>query len=208
MVLVGLLSTLLGLLLAVAFGPDNRLDTGPHPLRSDGSVITTGENAVAYAGPRVDLTVTTDGDRSLFVGVAHHVDVTDLLGDTPRTRVDRLDLPWKTDVSEVRGAGSPLGSPLDADWWIAQDQGRGTATVEWTLAEDGGDVLIMDLDGQDGLSIDVVAALVVPGIFVVGAAMTVIGLGVAVFGWAVLTTRVSPRGAHADRTRSDESGRR
>jgi len=204
---VGALSVLLGAVLAVAFGPDDRLATGPHVVRSETSLITTGPQAIALAGPRVELAVTSSGEpRNLFVGVGHHVDVSDLLGETPRTRVDRIDLPWALTTSQVGTGGTPRASPLDVQWWYAQAEGDGRAVLTWTLPEYGGDVVIADLDGGDELSVDVTAAVLAPGAFVVGAAMVVIGLGVAVFGWAVLTTRVRPRGVHANRGEPTEGG--
>lgn len=197
----GVLSVLLGAALAIAFGPDDRLETGPHPLSSEGSVITTAPQAIVYAGPQVELTVTTRGEaRDLFVGVGHHVDVIDLLADTRRTRIDRIDLPWDVSFSAAGAGGSMRASPTEVDWWYAQASGGGRATISWTLPENGGDVVIADLAGQDGLAVDVTAAVVAPGAFIVGAAMLVIGLGVVVFGWAVLSTRGRPRGVHADRT--------
>lgn len=197
---LGVLSMLVGGLLAVGFGPDDRLATGPHEVSSTGSVITTAPQAIVYAGPQVELTVTSSAaPRELFVGVGHHVDVADLLADTRRTRIERIDLPWDIATSTVGTGGSPRAAPTAVDWWYAQDTGEGRASITWTLPEDGGDVVIADLAGEEGLTVDVTAALVAPGIFIVGAAMLVIGLGVAVFGWAVLTTRVQPRGVHAER---------
>lgn len=200
LLVAGLLSVLAGAVLAVAFGPDDRLGTGPHRLSSEASVITTAPHAIVYAGPEVELTVTSRGGaRDLFVGVGHHVDVVDLLADTRRTRVERIDLPWEVSTSTVGGSGSPRAAPTEVDWWYAQATGDGAATISWTLPEDGGDVVIADLAGRDGLTVDITAAVLVPGVFVVGAAMLVIGVGIAVLGWAVLTSGERPRRRAANR---------
>lgn len=198
---LGVIGVLAGVAVMVLFGTDNRLETGPHELRSRGAAITTAPQAIKYAGPRVELTVTSRGERrNLFVGVAHHVDVQDLLGSTRRTRVDRIDLPWAVSTSTVGEGGSPRTAPGDVDWWYAKEEGRGRAVLTWTLPDAGGDVVIIDQEGHEDLAVDVTAAWVVRGVFVVGAAAVVIGLGVAVFGWALLSSRVRPRGTHADRT--------
>lgn len=200
LIALGVLSVLLGAALAVAFGPDNRMGTGPHRLSTPGQAIVTAPEAVAYSGPRVELTVRTpDGERELFLGVGHDVDVRDFLADTPRTRIDTIDIPWHVTTTRVPGNGFPKGPPDDPGWWIAEAQGRGEAVLTWQLPESAADVVILAPDGGSGLTVDVTAAILAPGVFVIGLAAVVLGLGVGVFGWAVLTTRVAPRGVHARR---------
>ena len=61
-------------------------------------------------------------------------------------------------------------------------------------------MVVLDQDTGSGTRVDVTAAVLFPGAFVGGLAGVVIGLGVIVFGWAVLTTRAAaPRGVHAVR---------
>lgn len=203
LIALGVLSVLLGCLLAVAFGPDDKMSTGPHRLTSSGSAIVTAPEALAYAGPPVELTVTsTDPGRDIFVGVGHDVDVRDLLGDTPRLRVETISIPWEISTQSVGGSGVPKSDPGQVDWWIAEEQGRGRVVLDWDLPDVAADVVILDEDGRDRLTVDVTAALEVPGIFVVGLASVVLGLGIVVFGWAVLTTRVTPPGTHAHRQKA------
>jgi hypothetical protein len=200
LIALGVLSVLLGAALAVGFGPDDRMGTGPHRLSTPGQAIVTAPEALAWSGPRVELTVTSpDRGRDLFVGVGHDVDVRDFLADTPRTRIRTIEVPWRVTTTNVAGDGLPRGSPEGLDWWIAEAQGRGEAVLAWRLPDTAADVVILDRDGADGLTVDVTAAVLAPGAFVVGLAAVVLGLGVVVFGWAVLTTRVAPRGLHAVR---------
>lgn len=198
LIALGVLSVLVGVTFAVAFGPDDRLSTGPHRLSSPGPVIVTAPQALAYAGPRVELRVTAERPGTpLFLGVAHDVDVRDFLGDTPRTMIETIAIPWDVTTRQVRGDGSPKGSPQQPGWWIAQARGEGETAMMWTLPDSAADVVILDEDGQGGLTVEVTAALLAPGAFVAGLAGVVLGLGIGVFGWAVLTTRVAPRGVHA-----------
>ena len=200
LIVLGLLSVLLGAALAFAFGPDNRMSTGPHRLSTAGQAIVTAPEAIAYSGPRVHLEVTSaKGDRDLFVGVGHDVDVRDFLADTPRSRITTIDIPWDVTATRVPGDGVPRGSAEDLAWWIADAQGNGHVEVTWRLPDTAADVLILAQDGQDGLAVDVTAAVVAPGAFVAALGGVVIGLGLMVFGWAVLSTRVAPRGVHARR---------
>jgi hypothetical protein len=198
LVAVGALGVLLGVALALAFGTDDRMDTGPHRLSTPGQAIVTAPEALAYAGPTVQLRVTsTDPQRRLFVGVGHDVDVRDFLAGTPRTRIDAIEIPWRLTTTPVPGSGVPKGDPQDVTWWIADTQGRGDASLTWRLPDTAADVVILAPEGDRGLTVDVSAAVVAPGVFVVGLALVVLGLGVAVFGWAMLPTRRAPAGVHA-----------
>jgi hypothetical protein len=199
LIALGVLSVLLGAALAVAFGPDNEIGTGPHRLSTRGQAIVTAPEALAWAGPQVRLTVhSVDPGRSLFLGVAHDVDVRDFLDGVPQTRIDTIALPWRVTTTPIPGSGLPKGDPSDVAWWYADTQGHGTASLTWRLPDTAADVVILDPLGGDGLTVDVTAAVVAPGAFVVGLALVVLGLGVAVFGWAVRSTGVPlPRGTHA-----------
>ena len=187
------------LTMATAFGPDNEVGTGPHRLSTRGQAIVTAPEALAWAGPQVQLTVeSVDPRLSLFVGVAHDVDVRDFLDGAPRTRIDTIEIPWRLTTTAVPGSGFPKGDPSDVGWWLADAHGRGGASLAWRLPDTAADVVILDPLGGDGFAVDVTAAVVAPGAFVVGLALVVLGLGFAVFGWAVRTTGVAaPRGTHA-----------
>jgi hypothetical protein len=203
LVALGLLGVLLGVALAVAVGPDDRMGTGPHRLSTAGRAIVTAPEALAYAGPTVELRVTSaDPGRELFLGVGHDVDVRDFLADTPRTRIDTIEIPWRVTTTPVPGDGFPKGDPQDVGWWIADEQGRGQVTLTWRLPDTAADVVILGTDGTRGLTVDVHAAVVAPGAFVVGLALVVLGLGVVVFGWALRSSRPArpaPSGLHARR---------
>lgn len=204
LIALGVLSVLLGSGLAVAFGPDDAIGTGPHRLSTRGQAIVTAPEALAWAGPQVRLTVNAaDPGRTLFLGVGHDVDVRDFLDGTPRTRIDTIEIPWRVTTTQITGTGFPKGDPSEVGWWFADVQGRGTASLTWRLPDTAADVVILDPFGGDGLAVEVTAAVVAPGVFVVGLALVVLGLGVAVFGWAVRTTGTGvERGTHARRPTS------
>jgi hypothetical protein len=203
LIALGVLSAVLGVGLAVLFGPDDRIGSGPHRLSTPGQAIVTAPSAIAYAGPRVELTVTsTQPQRKLFVGVAHDVDVRDFLDGTPRTRIDTIEVPWRVTTTNIPGSGFPKADPGDQTWWYADAEGRGEVTVGWRLPDTAADVVILDEDGGTRLAVDVTAEVVAPGVFVVGLALAVIGLGLAVFGWAMRPSRPARRGVHATRDRA------
>lgn len=202
LIALGVLSVLVGVAMAALFGPDDRMATGPHRLDTPGQAIVTAPEALAYSGPQVELTVTTPDERSLFVGVGHDVDVRDFLADTPRTRIDSIEIPWKVSTTHVPGQGAPKGDPQERGWWLADTQGHGEATLSWRLPDTAADVVVLGRGRGEGLTVDVTAALVIPSAFVAGLAMMVLGLGVVIFGWALRGTRAAaPRGLHALRAR-------
>lgn len=209
LIVLGVLSVLLGSALAAAFGPDDEMGTGPQRLSTRGQAIVTAPEALAWAGPQVRLTATTaEPGRALFLGVAHDVDVRDFLDGAPYTRIDSIEIPWRVTTTQVSGSGFPKGDPSDVSWWFADARGRGTASLTWRLPDTAADVVILDPLGGDGLVVDVTAAVVAPGAFVVGLALVVLGLGVAVFGWAVRTGDVrAPHGTHALRPVSKRRAR-
>lgn len=195
---LALLAMVVGVTGAVGFGPDNRVATGPHRLHSTAPVIMTAPQAIAWGGPWVALTVTSvDPDRRLFVGTAHDVDLRDFLADTPRTVVEQISIPWHVVTSDVEGAGSPRGTPIGRDWWIASATGRGEATLRWTLPNGAADVVILDRDLRGNFAVELTAAVIIPGVFALSLGVTVAGLGVAVLGvalWRTARPRSTARG--------------
>jgi hypothetical protein len=209
LVVLGVLSLLLGTALAAAFGPDDEVGTGPQRLTTRGQAIVTAPEALAWAGPQVQLTATTTRPgRELFLGVAHDVDVRDFLDGTPYTRIDTIEIPWRVTTTQIPGNGLPKDDPSDVAWWFADARGRGTVSLAWRLPDTAADVVVLDPLGGDGLTVDLNAAVVAPGAFVAGLALVVLGLGVVVFGWAVRTAGAgAPRGTHALRPVSQRRAR-
>jgi hypothetical protein len=181
-VVVGALLTIVGLALAVTFGPDDRVSSGPHRFESKGAAIITAPAALAYSGPTLEVTATSPG-RPLFVGLAYDVDVRDYLANTSYTRIDDIDLPWKTTASTVDGDGLPVKRPVDVDMWLVSSQGDGTSSLRFTLPDSAVDLVVMDGDLDEGIAADVTMRLVEDGAFLAGVALSLSGLGIAAAGW-------------------------
>jgi hypothetical protein len=174
---------------AYLFGPDDRATTGPHSIRVDGVGLTTAPRAIAYAGPRLELTIRSrPAARALFAGVAHAVDARDFLRRAPHTRVDEIKLPWEIDTTAVRGAGQLAAAPDRVDIWATEASGRGTVTLEWLLTNAPQDLVIVDARGRRISSLAVTVSVVLPGGFVGGLALAVFGLGMSVVGAVVAST--------------------
>ncbi len=190
LIVVGLVIALGGAAVALLFGPDNRAETGPHRLSSAGVAITTAPAALTYSGPTVEVTAETAG-RTVFVGLAHDVDVRDYLANTAYTRIDAIDLPWSIRTTEVKGERSLPVLPADADFWLASTSGDGSASLRFPLPDAAVDVVVMDADGGANLVADVTVAVVHDGAFLNGLAVLVVGAGAAAGG--VLLLRHAPR---------------
>ncbi len=192
LIVVGSLLALVGIAVAWIFGPDNRAATGPHGYSSAGAAVVTAPAALAYSGPRVEVTAAA-ADRPVFVGVAYDVDVRDYLARTAYTQIDSIDLPWSTETSTVPGDRQVSVRPADVHFWLVSASGDGGATVVFPLPDAAVDVVVMDADGEPDLSVELTVAVVQSGAFVSGLALLAVGVGVAAGGGLLL--RHAPRRA-------------
>ena len=171
---------------AFLFGPDDRATTGPHSVHIDGVGLVTAPRAVAYAGPRLQVTVQSKPrGRQVFAGVAHHVDVRDFLRQAPYTRIDQITLPWDIATTDVGGNGQLAAAPGRTDIWTTQAKGRGSVTLDWLLIDAPQDLVIVDAHGRQVSSVAVSASVALRGGFVGGLALVVVGIGLTVVGAAV-----------------------
>jgi hypothetical protein len=207
-VVVGAALALFGLVIAVLFGPDNRLSSGPHGFTSAGAAVVTAPAALDWTGGTVEVTASSPG-RTVFVGLADHVDVEDYLAGTAYTRVDDIDVPWHADTSAVAGNKAIAVVPTDADFWLVRSASDDEASVRFPLPDAAVDLVVMDADAKPDFQVDLTMALVRDGAFISGLALVVIGLGVAVAGLLLLRRaprRGRRRAARARRTRAASSG--
>ena len=186
LVALGLAAVLLGAVVAVVFGPDDRAQTGPHPVSTAGSAVATAPAVLRYAGPRLEITVSAqDPDRTVFVGLATDVDVADYLRAARHTRVDAVDLPWDVETTAVPGVAAPPAVPAVVDWWLVSREAPATTTLGFRLPDAEVDVVAMDARLRPGFRADVTVAWVQDGAFLGGIAIAVAGMGAAVAGWVV-----------------------
>ena len=206
----GVLAAVAGAGAAFLFGPDDRATTGPHSIRIDGVGLVTAPRAIAYAGPRLRLTVHSEPPaRQVFAGVAHHVDVRDFLRQAPYTRIDQITLPWDIATTDVAGTGKLAAAPSSTDIWTTQAKGRGSVTLDWLLIDAPQDLVVVDANGRRMSSVALSASVVLRGSFVGGLALVALGLGLAVVGVAVASaSRAARRAAAGNRKRRSELHRR
>jgi hypothetical protein len=197
-VVVGALVAALAVTVSILIGPDDRVQTGPHRFTTDGAAVATAPEAVRWTGVTVEVTAVARG-RTVFVGVAHDVDVSDYLQDTAYTRVDSIDIPWSATTTEVSGNRDLPAAPEDLDSWLVSRAARDEATVRFPLPDAAVDVVVMDADGEPDFSTEVTVSVVEGGVFAEAIAMLVVGLGIVAAG--VLLVRNAPRSGHRQRPR-------
>ena len=178
----GVLLGIGGAALALTFGPDDRVELGPHDYTSAGPAIATAPEAVGWAGPVVEITAERDGGEPVFVGVGDHVDVADYLARTTYTRVDDISIPWDTETSPITGPATVAADPSELDWWLVGIEGAGTATVRLPLPEALVDVVVMDPSRREPFEVAVTVALVQDGAFVFAIALLMAGGGLVLAG--------------------------
>jgi hypothetical protein len=182
---VGVVVAVLGLAMAMIFGPDNRLASGPHAFSSAGAAVATAPSALDWSGASVEVTAESKG-RPVFVGLADHVDAADYLADTTYTRIDDIDLPWKATTSAVDGDQDVAVPPTDANFWLVRATHDDEATIRFPLPDTAVDLVMMDADGKPDFDVDMTMSFVRDGAFVYGLALFVIGLGVLAGGLLLL----------------------
>jgi hypothetical protein len=91
----------------------------------------------------------SDEGSTLFVGIGPTADVDRYLAGVSKTVIQDL---W-TDTVATSGGGTPGAAPGTQDFWVASTSGTGPQTLTWDPANGSWTVVVMDADGQDGVSV-------------------------------------------------------
>ena len=161
------------------------LKAGGHAVATEG--IELGGLDEDWVLGRARIRVTAEGSTPVFVGVARSADAEAYLADVEHSTVTEIDDPATT--YEHHAGGAPTGKPADSDIWIAQADGSGTQSIDWSLDDRPGrrTVVVMNADGSSDVDVDADIGATVPvlgevttGLIVVGALFVVVGAGVLV----------------------------
>jgi hypothetical protein len=189
-IVAGALLVLAGGVAAAWFGDDNTATMRSHQVDVHGTGLVTVPRAIAYAGPRVDITAQAqETGQHLFAGVAHDVDVRDFLSGVGRTEVTSVRVPLGLSTKAVKGSLDLPADPSSLDIWIASAEGVGQVTLSFRLPDAADDVVILNTDASRVGPLTVTADLVVPGAFVGALAGVVLGAGLALVGWSLIGMR-------------------
>jgi hypothetical protein len=148
-----------------------RLDTTTAALTAEGIEVrvedTWGLDAAGFGDVR--LTVTTAGDRALFLGVAAEDAVDRWLAGTAHEQV--VDLFDRSSTRLEPGGRQAVAPPTAQTFWLASTSGTGTLRLDWPLTSGRFAVVLANADGSAGVRADVRAGVRVPDLTPAGAAL-------------------------------------
>jgi hypothetical protein len=118
------------------------------------------------------ISVTSSGERPLFVGLAPRDEVIRWLAGTAYEEVDVLE----GGGNAARGTAQETGlDPARATFWVARTTGIGEQQLTWEAREGDWAVVAMNADGSPGVTVRASAGATVPHLGEVGAAVLALG---------------------------------
>lgn len=192
---------------------DGRLETTSYAITSDEIDLgadPTRDDTTVDLGDVVTLRMEVDSthESAVFVGIGPQADVARYLRGVGRATVDDLSFdPFAVSYRYSEG-GAPATTPGSEEFWVASAEGPGRQRLEWE--PEGGDwaVVIMNADGDPGVSVEAALAAKSPWVFRVGVALLVGGALGLIVGAALLVVGVVglARGSHLELDRPAPPG--
>lgn len=176
---------LLGIALMVVLGTDGSVETGPHPIETDGVAVVTAPSTLSWAGVRIGILAELPVSKPVFVGLGNSVDVKDYLGETARLRVDSYERPWQLKLKRVDGKPNLPAAPTALNWWIAKSAGLGGASIAVTLPDETVSLAILAVGASNLAGLEVTASYLLPGGFGIGIGLLLIGAALFLLGHLV-----------------------
>lgn len=184
--LVAVLLVVVGIAVAVVIGPDDTWGGEPAAVPDGESVVTTSPDLLDVAGFELVVTAAA-GEGDVFIGAGHPVHVENYVTDVARTRVTGLAPDGIGDSSAAKGERAyPSTPPSELSVWTEQVTGPGEQQVAVPLTEDAAVQVAVLPATAKGEAPQVGFGYALPGIFVVGLVIALVGLlllaGVIVLG--------------------------
>jgi hypothetical protein len=192
-VTLGALSCLLGLLIAaagswlliadqVARDETGMIVTDTTRLSTSTTALVESDVELPVEGPSwfygpeqlgtLAISVTSSGERPVFVGLAPRDDVIRWLAGTAYEEVDVFD----GGGNAARGTAQETGlDPAQETFWVARTTGIGEQQLTWEAREGDWAVVAMNADGSPGVAVRASAGATVPHLGEVGAAVLASG---------------------------------
>lgn len=197
LLVIGSIVTLAGLAAALLTGPDDTVTTGERELTSETVAFVSSASMFDFVGPSLHVAASAEGEREVFVGVAHEVDVTEYLGGIAYDQISRLRLPASYELERIEGAVSGVQpEPASRDWWYVQSAGPDRQEVVYPLGADPVNAVVMGADGAPPLAVSVELGLQIDNLFVTALLVLAVGLGLILVAIFALRRR---RGARRSR---------
>ena len=136
-----------------------------------------------------------DSSKQIFIGIAKESYVKDYLLHVNYDEIRELSLyPEKVTYRNHPGRSVPE-APTEQTFWVAQESGTGTQTLEWELKEGTWVLVLMNANGSTGIDLSGVVGVKVPWVFGVGLGLLLGGIALLIL--AVVLIVLATRGPKA-----------
>ena len=133
-----------------------------------------------------------DSSKQIFIGIAKESYVKDYLLHVNYDEIRELSLyPEKVTYRNHPGSSVPE-APTEQTFWVAQESGTGTQTLEWELKEGTWVLVLMNANGSTGIDLSGVVGVKVPWVFGVGLGLLLGGIALLIL--AVVLIVLATRG--------------
>lgn len=186
--LVGLLLCVPGIALMVVLGPDSQITTGPHSISTRDAVAVTSPKLITWRGIKVTVLAELPAQKPVFIGLGRQRDTHDYVGSLQRVELTSTDEDWTSHTRKGKDEYLPA-APTAVDWWLDSAAGIGAARIELTLPDEPVQFVVTSMGSSNLSGLQVRVGYGVAGGFAGGAGMTLIGVGLVVWGWLLWTGR-------------------
>jgi hypothetical protein len=193
---VGVLVTVSGVVLLVAFGSPDGLRTGPHPVTTSSRALVSSaaeiSNASAANGAlgetRIDIQATTrGGTHGAFVGIGPAAAVDHYLAGAAVEVVTDFEVAPFRLTTQPRAGSASISAPGSQDFWVARGETRsGTAALSWTVRDGDYRFVVMNLDGSPAVNVDAGFGVAVRGARTLGLTVLLVGFALLAGGAVAL----------------------
>ena len=177
MMVLGVLTLLAGLVLAVHVGPDDEVRLGSHQVGADDdALIVTQDDFFEYRD--VTLTVRAESPGGVFVGAAPAREVTDFAKGSKRYELYAFDASGTLTGQEQKGGDA--ADPAGADFWTEKADGSGEQHVTLRLTDRPMGIVVAPTKPGKGTQVGL--GIVLDGLFLLALVVALVGLALLVGG--------------------------
>lgn len=200
----------LGWAMATQRDDDGFFSTSTGPLTTETVALSSDVVDLGEAGPddwwadrdlaTVRLSARSADAAPVFVGIAPSADVAGYLGSASYDEISELRHdPFDYSVTRRGGGGDLSGAPADQGFWTAQSNGPGTQALTWDLEPGTYTVVVMNLDGSPGVSVDLSAGGRLRWLTPLAWSLGLLGIGLILGGALLVVYGARPPGPQVPR---------
>jgi hypothetical protein len=130
----------------------------------------------------VRIKVTSSGDAPAFVGIGPSNEVARYLAGVEYDEVTNFGWAWMSVEYRHLDGGAPSSPPEQESFWVAQEEGSGTLTLEWDVEDGNWTAVVMNGDASASVYASVSLGALFDILLPIGIGMTVAGIVLLVVG--------------------------